>query len=144
MTFHFNGERIDLLHFGAAHTTGDSAVLFHSANVIHMGDVFNARYPFIDADNGGDLDGTIRFCRSVLERINRETEVIPGHGPVLDYDALDAYTTMLETVRARLQVLLDRGLTLDQVIGAQPTAEYDEQFGDPQLFIIKAYMSLSR
>jgi cyclase len=144
MTFHFNGDRIDLLHFGAAHTTGDSAVLFRDANVIHMGDVFNARYPFIDADNGGDLDGTIRFCRSVLDLINRETRVIPGHGPVLDYGALDAYTSMLETVRERLQLMLDRGLALDQVITAQPTAEYDEQFGDPQLFIIKAYMSLSR
>ena len=144
MTFHFNGERIDLLHFGAAHTTGDSAVLFRDANVIHMGDVFNAGYPFIDADNGGGLDGTIRFCRSVLGMINRQTRVVPGHGPVLDYAALDAYTSMLETVRDRLQAMLEQGLTLDEVIAAQPTAEYDKQFGKPQLFISKAYMSLSR
>jgi glyoxylase-like metal-dependent hydrolase (beta-lactamase superfamily II) len=144
MTFYFNGNRIDLLHFGAAHTTGDSAVLFRDANAVHMGDVFNASYPFIDADNGGDLDGVIRFCRSVLGMINRQTRVIPGHGPVLDYAALDAYTSMLETVRDRMQAMLERGLTLDEVIAAQPTAEYDEHFGKPQLFIMKAYMSLSR
>jgi len=57
MQLHFNGERIDLLHFGPAHTTGDAGVVFRNHNAVHMGDVFNnAGYPFIDADNGGDLD----------------------------------------------------------------------------------------
>jgi glyoxylase-like metal-dependent hydrolase (beta-lactamase superfamily II) len=51
MQFHFNGETIDLLHFGPAHTTGDTAVIFRNSNVVHMGDVFNASYPFIDAGN---------------------------------------------------------------------------------------------
>lgn len=144
MTFHFNGERIDLLHFGAAHTTGDTAVLFRDANAVHMGDVFNARYPFIDADNGGDLDGMIHFCRSVLDIVDPQTRVIPGHGPVMDYGALDRFTSMLATVRDRLQIMLDRGLTLEQVIAAKPTADFDEQFGDPALFVTKAYMSLGR
>ena len=55
MQFHFNGATIDLLHFGPAHTTGDTAVLFREANVVHMGDVFNASYPFIDAGNGASF-----------------------------------------------------------------------------------------
>jgi glyoxylase-like metal-dependent hydrolase (beta-lactamase superfamily II) len=144
MTFHFNEQRIDLLHTGAAHTSGDTVVLFSDSNVVHMGDVFNARYPFIDADNGGDLDGMIEFCNAVLERIDENTRVIPGHGPVLDYAALQAYTSMLEVVRARILALLDRGMSLDQVFAEKPTADYDEQFGNPELFITKAYMSLSR
>ncbi len=61
LQFHFNGEEIDLLHFGPAHTTGDTAVLFRGQNVVHMGDVYNGQYPFVDADNGGELDGLIRF-----------------------------------------------------------------------------------
>jgi glyoxylase-like metal-dependent hydrolase (beta-lactamase superfamily II) len=144
MTFHFNGQRIDLLHTGAAHTTGDTAVIFSDANVVHMGDVFNARYPFIDADNGGDLDGMIHFCNAVLQRIDEKTRVIPGHGPVLDYAALQAYTNMLEVMRERLLAMIDRGMTLDEVFAEKPTADYDAQFGNPQLFITKAYMSLSR
>lgn len=144
MTFHFNGQRIDLLHTGAAHTSGDTAVLFHDAKVVHMGDVFNARYPFIDADNGGDLDGMIDFCNAVLERIDDQTRVIPGHGPVMDFAALQAYTSMLEVMRERLLALLDRGMSLDEVFAEEPTADYDADFGNPQLFITKAYMSLSR
>jgi len=53
MQFHFNGERIDLVHFGPAHTTGDTGVFFRGNNAVHLGDVFNGAYPFIDADNGG-------------------------------------------------------------------------------------------
>ena len=82
MQIHFNGEQIDLLHFGPAHTTGDGAVVFRGRNVAHMGDVFNTGgYPFIDADNGGDLDGIILFCEAILREINEDTVVIPGHGP---------------------------------------------------------------
>ncbi|MEQ9563521.1 MAG: hypothetical protein RLN69_13460, partial [Woeseiaceae bacterium] len=135
---------IELLHTGAAHTSGDTVVIFSDAGVVHMGDVFNARYPFIDADNGGDLDGMIGLCNTVLERIDEDARVIPGHGPVLDRAALQAYTSMLEVVRNRIAAHLDRGLSLEQVLAEKPTADYDEQFGNPILFITKAYMSLSR
>jgi glyoxylase-like metal-dependent hydrolase (beta-lactamase superfamily II) len=86
----------------------------------------------------------IHFCRSVLDIVDPQTRVIPGHGPVMDYGALDRFTSMLATVRDRLQIMLDRGLTLEQVIAAKPTADFDEQFGDPALFVTKAYMSLGR
>ena len=60
MQFHFNGERIDLMHFGPAHTTGDTAVIFRNHKTVHMGDVYNnAGYPFIDADNGGDRKSVV-------------------------------------------------------------------------------------
>ena len=49
MQFHFNGEQIDLMHFGPAHTTGDTAIILRGSNAVHMGDVFNRMgYPFID------------------------------------------------------------------------------------------------
>ena len=54
------------MHFGPGHTAGDAAVFFRRDNVVHMGDVFNARYPYIDAANGGSLAGLIAICRSVL------------------------------------------------------------------------------
>ena len=145
MQFHFNGERIDLLHFGPAHTTGDTAVIFRSGNAVHLGDVFNnAGYPFIDAGNGGDMDGMIRFCTAVLAEIDAETTVIPGHGPVTGYQDLADYITMLTTVRGRIAKLIVDGAGLEAVVAARPTAEFDERYGDSALFVNRTFASLSR
>ena len=145
MQFHFNGERIDLLHFGPAHTTGDTAVIFRGSNAVHLGDVFNnAGYPFIDAGNGGDLDGMIRFCSAVLAEIDAGTTVIPGHGPVTDYRSLADYITMLSTVRERIAMLIEDDADLEAVVAAKPTAEFDERYGDPGLLVNRAFASLSR
>ncbi len=144
MQFHLNGNTIDLLHFGPAHTTGDTAVLFLEANIVHMGDVFNATYPFIDAGNGGDIEGMIRFCRKVLERLDTESVVIPGHGPVMGYEAFADYIDMLETISSRISAMIDAGMSLEQVMKANPTAGYDEQYGDPATLVNRAYTSLSR
>lgn len=143
MRFHFNGEVIDLLHFGPAHTTGDTAVIFREHNVVHLGDVFNmAGYPFIDADNGGSLSGIIEFCSQVLEQIDAAATVVPGHGAVAAYQDLADYVAMLTTIRDRMSALIRSGASLRQVAAAQPTAEWDEQRGDPASFIDRAYASL--
>ena len=145
MRLHFNGQRIDLLHFGPAHTTGDTAVIFREHDVVHLGDVFNtAGYPFIDADNGGTLSGVIDFCAGVLEEIDENTVVIPGHGPVSNYQGLVDYVTMLRTIRDRIASLIASGASLEQVVAARPTAEWDEQRGDPARLIDRAYASMTR
>ena len=145
MQFHWNGEPIDLLHFGPAHTTGDAAVIFRNRNAVHLGDVFNnAGYPFIDADNGGSLNGIIAFCEGVLAELEPGAIVIPGHGPVADYAALRQYVAMLTTIRDRLAALLADGATLEQVVAARPTQEWDETKGDPANFLNRAYTSLTR
>jgi glyoxylase-like metal-dependent hydrolase (beta-lactamase superfamily II) len=144
MQFHFNGERIDLFHFGPAHTTGDSAVIFRGSNVAHMGDVFNnAGYPFIDVGNGGDLDGVIAFCQAVLNEIDEETVIVPGHGPVTGFEQMQAYVAMLQVVRDRIAGLVGEGADLEAVMAAKPTEEFDERYGDPALFIDRAYFSLA-
>jgi cyclase len=145
LSFHFNDEVIDLLHFGPAHTTGDTAVVFRQHNAVHMGDVFNnAGYPFIDADNGGSIDGVIAFCESVLQELDADTRVIPGHGPVASRDDLRAYVEMLRTVRERITALIENGATLEQVLAARPTAEWDAARGDPLRLVDRAYASLQR
>ncbi len=145
MRVHFNGHTIDLLHFGPAHTEGDTAVVLTDANVVHLGDVFNnAGYPFIDADNGGDLAGLVAFCQAVLERIDPSAIVIPGHGAISDYRGLADYISMLGTIRDRIQALVDSGATLDQVVAARPTAEWDDVRGDPSGFINRSYTGMTR
>jgi cyclase len=146
MQFHFNGERIDLIHAGPAHTTGDTAVVFRDSNAVHMGDVFNnTGYPFIDAGNGGEIDGMIAFCRAILAEIQPDTKVIPGHGEVTDYAALERYVAMLQTTRDRVAALIEGGSSLQEVIDAKPTADLDEIYGDVSNslgFVDRVYTSL--
>lgn len=145
MQFHFNSEKIELLHFGPAHTTGDAAVIFRGSNAVHFGDVFNnAGYPFIDVHNGGDIDGMIRFCKKVLAHIDQHTRIIPGHGPLAGTEEVRDYIEMLETTRKRISRMIDAGMSLAQVVEAKPTEDFDERYGDARIYVDRAYASLAR
>lgn len=148
MRLHFNGEEIDLLHAGPAHTTGDTAVLFRGQNAVHFGDVFvTTGYPFVDVDSGGDIDGMIAFCRAVLEELPEDVVVIPGHGRITDRAAVEDYVGMLESVRARVADLIDEGKTREEVIAAKVTSDFDETYGLESAslgFVDRVYTSLTR
>lgn len=144
MQFHLNGQQIDLLHAGPAHTTGDAAVFFRGNNAVHLGDVFNnAGYPFIDADNGGSLDGVISFCEAVLLELNADSVVIPGHGPVAGYSDLVAYVDMLKKIREQLVILIKSGSRLEEIQKVGVTKVWDEKMGDSVQFINRSYTSLT-
>ena len=144
MRFHLNGQTVELMHFGPAHTTGDTAVFFREANVLHMGDVFNnTGYPFIDADNGGTLDGLITFCESVLAVINDETTVVPGHGATATKADFVRYTQDLAVIRDRITANVKAGMDLDEIIAEEPSKEFDARYGDNTMFIDRAVKSLT-
>ena len=144
MQMHFNGERVDLAHFGPAHTAGDAAVFFRGRNVVHLGDVLIGSYPIVDAENGGSLEGMIAFCDATLAEIDDNTVVIPGHGNLMRRTDLVAYVTMLKTVRDRMKPLIAGGATLEQVLAAKLTADWDQQRGNPTTFISGSFASLER
>lgn len=149
MQFHFNGEQVDLLHAGPAHTTGDTAIIFRGRNAVHMGDVFNnTGYPFVDADNGGSIDGVIVFCQAVHDTIDDETVVIPGHGPLADRAKLKRYIEILTIVRDRMAAMIAQGKDLEAITAAKLTAEFDfEMKASPQnigTFIDRTYASLTK
>lgn len=145
MHIHFNGQQIDLFHFGPAHTTGDTAVIFRDRAVVHMGDVFNnSRYPFVDADNGGTLTGIIEFSQAVLDQIEPESVVVPGHGAVSNRQGLADYISMLRTIRERIAAAVSMGASLEDIVALNPTAEWDDVKGDPANFLDRAYASMTR
>jgi cyclase len=148
MQIHFNGNQIDLKNFSPAHTSGDTVVIFKEQNAVHLGDVFNnAGYPFIDVDSGGSIDGMIQFCEETLQLTTMDTIVIPGHGPVTDVATLRGYVSMLQSVRTRVTDLIDAGKTMEQVIEAKPTADFDEVYGPESSslgFVNRVYTSLSQ
>ncbi|MCY4012100.1 MAG: MBL fold metallo-hydrolase [Gammaproteobacteria bacterium] len=146
--FDFNGEEIDLVHAGPAHTAGDTAVIFKDHNAVHFGDVFNnAGYPFIDVDSGGSIDGMIRFCQAILDEVGPNGIIIPGHGPVTDSATLQAYIDMLRTVRDRVAAQMAEGNSLMAVVASGVTGEFDETYGPVSGslgFVDRVYTSLQR
>ena len=143
--FHWNGRHIRVTHVGRAHTDGDAIVHFPAANVFHMGDTFFlGRYPFVDVDSGGGIDGVIEAANFVLARSDDATRIIPGHGPLATPVDLRGYRDMLETVRLRVARLLADGHTEDEVAAAAPTADLDAHWGDnPERFVRAVYRSLA-
>ena len=94
VTLHWNGEAIDVIHFGnPAHTDGDAAIFFRDSNVVHAGDQFPnlGGYPYIDRDVGGSALGLRDNMAKLLEIVDDETKIIPGHGPLATKADLQRY-----------------------------------------------------
>jgi cyclase len=130
LSFHLNGEEIRAIHVPRAHTDGDAIVVFTASDVIHMGDVyFNGMYPFIDASSGGTVEGVIAACDQGLALAKPGTRIIPGHGPLSNSRELQAYRDMLVNVSGRIGKLVAEGRSVEQIVAARPTAEYDDKWG---------------
>ena len=144
MTLYFNDEEIEIVHFGPAHTSGDSAVIFHNQNAIHYGDVFVTEgYPFIDVSSGGSIDGIINFLSKSLEKLKPGAIILPGHGEIANIQDVKDMISMLEIVRDRISKMIDEGKSLQEVIDAKPTKDFDEKYPDwLGNFVNRAYASL--
>jgi glyoxylase-like metal-dependent hydrolase (beta-lactamase superfamily II) len=130
VTFHWNNETLEVLHSKSAHTDGDAVIYFKNANVVHVGDLFFIGiYPFIDAGSGGSLEGVIAGVDDVLGRIDDNTRVIPGHGPLGNKADLTAYRDMLVTIQGKMTKMMNEGKNMDEIVAAKPTADYDAKWG---------------
>ena len=157
---YLNDEGIEVIHHPAAHTDGDAAVFFRRSDVIVTGDIFDTtRFPVIDLERGGSLQGTIQALNRMiataipsLPDVSREvgTSVIPGHGHVGDQFDLLNYRDMLVIVRDHVQDLIEKGMTLEQVKAANPTQGYRRRYGSDSgewttdMFVEAVFNSLSR
>jgi glyoxylase-like metal-dependent hydrolase (beta-lactamase superfamily II) len=148
VTFHLNGDEVHAFHLPPAHTDGDALVHFRRANVIHMGDIyFSSGFPFVDVSSGGSVEGVIAAVDRVLAMADANTKLIPGHGPLSNRVELEKYRGMLVAIRDRVRGALADGQTLDQVLAARPTREFDQVWGkgfiDPERFVRIVYRSLA-
>ncbi len=147
VSFHLNSDEIRLIHVAHAHTDGDTLIHFAKSNVIHMGDTFfNGLYPFIDRGSGGSIQGMIAAAEFALSIADDKTRIIPGHGPLTDKKGLQAYRDMLVSIRDKTAVLIKQGKSLEEVVSAAPSAEYDAALGgsmiNPAQLIGFVYSSL--
>ena len=141
MQVHFNGQKIELMHFGPAHTTGDAIVWFRRDNVVHVGDLYSSGYPFIDAANGGTLAGLIVVMRRIADAIDEDTIIVSGHSAIADQSDLFAYISMLEDTHKKMGTLIDAGNSLADILDDVDGGGFDLSRGDPTLFLTMSYLS---
>jgi cyclase len=134
VTFHLNGDTIDVVHTGGGHTDGDSVIYFRKANTLHTGDMMmnGAGFPFIDLSSGGNVEHLLGSLDQMISMTNSDTVVIPGHGPLGTRADLIAWRAMIATAVERVKTLKDTGITLDQAKAATPLAGLSN---NPQGFI---------
>jgi len=130
VTFYLNNDTIKVIHLEPSHTDGDSIIFFQNANVIHTGDIyFNGIYPFIDNSSGGSINGVINSVDQILMLANEETKIIPGHGNLSNKQELLNYRDMLIEIRQKIQEYIDQGLSIEEILALNPTANFDEKWG---------------
>lgn len=130
-TFNFAGTEIEVENFGHGHTDGDLWVYFKEADVLALGDTFwNGIYPYIDNEDGGNIDGAIQWADKAVALTTDHTIVVPGHGAVGTRAQLIEFRDMLVTVRNNVASLKLQGKSLDEIIAAKPTAAFDAKWGN--------------
>ena len=138
-SFYVNNEAVQVIRQLGAVTDGDVIVHFRRADVIATGDIVDLRrFPVIDPAKGGSIQGELEALNRLLDltvppmplvlKAGR-TLVVPGHGRVSDYGELVDYRDMVTTIRDIIQDMVTRGLTLEQVKAANPTAGYRKRYG---------------
>ena len=116
LSVHFNGEDIRAIHFPHGHTDGDSVIFFSASNVVHLGDDFFAgRFPFVDLESGGSVEGLVKNIGELVNKIPPTAKLIPGHGPISTLDDLKSYYRMLQQTTEIVRGKIAAGKTLDQI-----------------------------
>jgi cyclase len=154
---YFNGEGIQIIHIPDAHTDGDSFVYFRKSDVLAVGDIFTPQnYPIVDIDHGGNINGLIAGLNKIIEitipadKQEGGTYVIPGHGRLCDEADVVEYRDMATIIRDRVQDMVKKGMTLEQVRAAKPTRDYDPLYGattgfwTTDKFVDAVYASLTK
>jgi hypothetical protein len=96
--------------------------------VLHTGDTyFKGRYPYIDLDSGGSVDGYIKAVKLGLQLIDDDTKVIPGHGNLSNKEEYQSFLKMLEDLKSKISEAIKTGKTEDEIAkDATLTKTYDD------------------
>lgn len=136
---YLNGQAIQTLYQPAAHTDGDSLVVFRRSDVIVTGDVFDTTsFPRIDLEKGGTVQGVIDSLNRIIAIAvpaipltwqSGGTLIVPGHGRVSNEADVVDYRDMVTIVRDRIQASIKKGMTLEQIQTSDPTKGYRRRYG---------------
>lgn len=116
VSIHFAGEEVRAVYYPNGHTDGDSVIFFTKANVVHLGDdFFVGRFPFVDLENGGSVQGLINNIGMLIKQIPADARLIPGHGAISTTEDLKNYHQMLLETTKIVQDAMKKKKTLDEI-----------------------------
>jgi glyoxylase-like metal-dependent hydrolase (beta-lactamase superfamily II) len=148
LTVHFNGEEIRAIHFPNGHTDGDIVIFFTTSNVVHLGDdFFSGRFPFVDLESGGSVEGLTKNIGEFITKIPAGAKLIPGHGPISTVDDLKAYHRMLVETTAIVRQKIEAKKTLAQIKSEGLPAEWNSWgtgFIKTDAWLELVYLSLTK
>ena len=76
------------------------------------------------------------------------TMIIPGHGRLSDASDVARYRDVVTIIRDRVQDMMGRGMTLEQVKAGNPTLDFDRRYATnywtADMFVETVYRSLSQ
>ena len=149
--WYWGGEPIDILYKPAAYTDGDVIVWFRKSDVIAAGCFLDSvNYPRIDLKRGGSVEGYLNALNDILDIMipaqNNQggTLAVPGHGRIMNESDVAVIRDAMTIIKDRVNDMIAKGMTLEQVKAARPSIDYDGMFGDPTNFIETLYADLSR
>jgi len=129
VTFHVNGHEVFVFHVHHAHTDGDGVIHFRDQNVIHAGDtLFNNLFPYIDLDSGGSVEGFIKAQEKLIAMSDDDTVLIAGHGELASKADVERNLAVLVDGRKRVKALVDQGMSEEEVLAANPLADYHDDY----------------
>jgi cyclase len=151
----YNSEPIILYHQPSAHTDSDTLVLFRKSDVISTGAVFTpGRYPTIDVARGGSVQGLVTALGTVLQLAvpaafeDGGTQIVPGRGRISEETDVAEFRDMVVIVKDRVQDLIKKGNSLEQIKAARPSRDYDAEYSataaDADAFVESIYRSLTQ
>ena len=132
VTFHMNGEVVRAIPVPVARTNGDTMVYFANADVLMTGDFYRSEgYPNIAIQNGGSLRGMLLGLGRVIGNSGPNTQILPGHGPIVDRDEVRAHRDMMLVLMDQVEERLDEGMTEDEIVAAGLTNAFDSEVRNP-------------
>jgi glyoxylase-like metal-dependent hydrolase (beta-lactamase superfamily II) len=110
------GKRVELYHFGRAHTNGDVVVYFPAARTLAAGDIFvsDPTTPqLIDYAGGGSAKEWTTTLESALQ-LDFDT-VVPGHGKVTTKQEMRNFRDSTIVLRNRVHAMIVQKKTRDEI-----------------------------
>jgi cyclase len=120
------GVQIQLMHFGAAHTSGDTVAYFPDLKVVAVGDLFTPNTPDPDFSGGGSLVGWGPAMAQIL-KLDFDV-VVPSTGPMVTRADLEAFKTRMDTLVSRATELVKKGVAKDQLMAQLKTDDLGWRF----------------
>jgi glyoxylase-like metal-dependent hydrolase (beta-lactamase superfamily II) len=129
------------MHFGNAHTNGDSVVYFTNLKVVAVGDLY-AVTPDPDFSAGGSLVG---WGPVLAEILKLDFDVVaPGTGPQVTRADLEAFKSRIDTLVSRAIILVKKGVSKNELMAQLKTDDLGWKFNFTGDRLDRFYAELSQ